>query len=176
MSSQVASRWPSLGAALLPRPRPGARCTALHRPSPPPPCPSRPGPARLTWRRRHGLQAGVGAAVVAAAPVPRALGVRLAAGGLAGAGGQRPRGRRAAVGARLPGAGGTTLLRLGRAERRSGAGPRPSRAPQPCAPAVRPSRAPRVPLLTLCFQNHPGRGHLGLNDAVFLCPKLSQTG
>lgn len=65
--------------------------------------PSAPRPPGPTWRGRHGLQAGVGTAVVAAAPVARALGVSLAARHLAGAGGQRARGRRAAVGAGLQG-------------------------------------------------------------------------
>lgn len=87
-----------------------------------PPVPARlPAPAP-TWRGRHGLQAGVGAAVVAAAPVPRALGVGLAARGLAGARGQRARRRRAAVCAGLPGA--PRLLGL-RGERASAARTRP---------------------------------------------------
>lgn len=76
---------------------------ALGRTVPRAPPPRLPRPGAPTWRGRHGLQAGVGAAVVAAAPVPRALRVSLAARRLAGAGGQRARGRRAAVGSRLSG-------------------------------------------------------------------------
>ena len=75
-------------------------------PTPPVPCPvcPHPGLGEHTWRGRHGLQAGVGAAVVAAAPVSWALGVGLAACGLAGTRGQRARGRRAAVCTGLTGA------------------------------------------------------------------------
>lgn len=84
-------------------------------PTPPPPLPispppTPPSPGDPTWRGRHGLQTSVGAAVVAAAPVSRALGVGLAACSLAGTGGQRARGRWAAVCAGLPGA--AYLLRL----------------------------------------------------------------
>lgn len=78
-----------------PQPRPG--------PYPISPVPH-PSLGEPTWRGRHGLQAGVGAAVVAAAPVSWALGVGLAACSLAGTRGQRAWGRRAAVRAGLTGA------------------------------------------------------------------------
>lgn len=110
------------GSRRVPLRRGTAQVCAQLRSSPPGPsgqggtgdprCPPSP-PLRArapTWRGRHGLQAGVGAAVVAAAPVARALRVGLAARRLARAGGQRARGRRAAVGAGLPGA--TRLLGL----------------------------------------------------------------
>lgn len=115
-SSQVCSggvtdppRWPSLNPVPFSSPQsqalshPGQLCLPVLPQAPP----SGPGP---TWRGRHGLQAGVGTSVVAAAPVPRALRVSLAAHGLAGAGGHRPRGRRAAVGSGLPGAAGRARL------------------------------------------------------------------
>lgn len=108
-SARCQFRGPLWHAAAQPR-SPGA-------PHPRPPSPR--GARAPTWRGRHGLQAGVGTAVVAAAPVPRALGVGLAARRLAGAGGQRARRRRAAVGAGLPGA--RRLLGL-RGERASAAG------------------------------------------------------
>lgn len=59
-------------------------------------------PAVPTWRGRHHLQAGIGAAIVAAALVRRALEVGPAAGHLTGARGQRARGWRTAVLLRLP--------------------------------------------------------------------------
>lgn len=60
-------------------------------------------PAQLTWRRWHSLQAGIGTAIVAAAPVSWALRVSLAARGLAGPWGQCLWGRWAAVCSGLPG-------------------------------------------------------------------------
>lgn len=64
-------------------------------------------------RRWHCLQAGVGTTIVAAAPVPRALGVGLAASHLACARGQCSWGWRAAVSTGLPEAASAHLLSAG---------------------------------------------------------------
>lgn len=98
-----------------------------------PPRPQLPRARTPTWRGRHGLQAGICTAVVTAAPLPRALRVGLAAHRLAGVGGQRARGRRAAVRAGLLGA--ASFLALQREGSISGA-----QRPQPAGPTLESQR------------------------------------
>lgn len=161
-------KGPLPGCARSGRWRAGRRrgaCSAGSGTRHPPPFPG----ARVpTWRGRHGLQAGVGTAVVAAAPVPRALGVGLAARHLAGAGGQRARRRRTAVGAGLPGAGRLLGLRGERGQRRgAGAGPRGGRSPLSPPVAARAACTLASACARVCGRTHTE------THTLFLCISLT---